>query len=257
MLGPRLRAGNRRRERGHQQGEGQAFEHRWLHGRTAAAGKAGVGLPAQRATASVASHREIVSEPIDTRPHTRYSSSAFCACSRFSASSHTTLCGPSMTSAATSSPRCAGRQCMNSASGLARRIIAASTCQSSKRAPSRLVLGFEAHAGPHVGGHEIGALARRVADRRETSQCRRVRVAGRQAIAGRRRHVDAKVEDPRGLQPRRADVVRVADPCNRLPRDRAAMLDERVEVGEDLAWVIFVREPVDHRNARMARQSAR
>lgn len=35
---------------------------------------------------------------------------AFCACRRFSASSNTTLCGPSITSAATSSPRCAGRQ---------------------------------------------------------------------------------------------------------------------------------------------------
>ena len=44
------------------------------------------------------------------RPHTRYSSSAFCACNRFSASSQTTLCGPSITSAVTSSPRCAGRQ---------------------------------------------------------------------------------------------------------------------------------------------------
>ena len=30
---------------------------------------------------------------------------AFCACMRFSASSHTTDCGPSMTSASTSSPR--------------------------------------------------------------------------------------------------------------------------------------------------------
>jgi hypothetical protein len=37
--------------------------------------------------------------------HNRNSSSAFCACRRFSASSQTTLCGPSMTSAETSSPR--------------------------------------------------------------------------------------------------------------------------------------------------------
>jgi hypothetical protein len=46
-------------------------------------------------------------------------STAFCACSRFSASSKTTEFGPSMTSSVTSSPRCAGRQCMNRASGLA------------------------------------------------------------------------------------------------------------------------------------------
>jgi len=32
-------------------------------------------------------------------------SNAFCACRRFSASSHTTLCGPSMTAAAISLPR--------------------------------------------------------------------------------------------------------------------------------------------------------
>src|SRR4029079_2149744 len=49
-----------------------------------------------------------------TRPQTKYSSSAFCACRRFSASSHTTLWGPSITSASTSSPRCAGRQGMKS-----------------------------------------------------------------------------------------------------------------------------------------------
>src|SRR5947209_1066348 len=44
----------------------------------------------------------------------RARSSAFCACSRFSAWSNTMLRGPSITSEVTSSPRCAGRQCMNS-----------------------------------------------------------------------------------------------------------------------------------------------
>ena len=58
--------------------------------------------------------------------------SAFCTCILFSASSHTTDCGPSMTSAVTSSPRWAGRQCMNSASGAATAIISASTHQSAK-----------------------------------------------------------------------------------------------------------------------------
>ena len=43
----------------------------------------------------------------------------FWACRRFSASSNTTDCGPSITSSVTSSPRWAGRQCMKSASGLA------------------------------------------------------------------------------------------------------------------------------------------
>src|SRR5258707_10255359 len=67
-----------------------------------------------------------------TLPSSRNSISAFWVCSRFSASSQTTLCLPSITCAETSSPRCAGRQCMNSASLRAAFIISASTCQSSK-----------------------------------------------------------------------------------------------------------------------------
>src|ERR1700741_2410484 len=67
-----------------------------------------------------------------TFPNSKNSRRAFCVCSRFSASSHTTLCGPSITAAATSSPRCAGRQCMKSASFFAAFIISASTCQSLK-----------------------------------------------------------------------------------------------------------------------------
>ena len=47
---------------------------------------------------------------------------AFCACRRFSASSKITECGPSITALVASSLRCAGRQCMKSASGLARDI---------------------------------------------------------------------------------------------------------------------------------------
>src|SRR5690606_7785872 len=48
-----------------------------------------------------------------------HTSRAFCACSRFSASSQTALCGPSMTSSVISSPRCAGRQCSTTTSGAA------------------------------------------------------------------------------------------------------------------------------------------
>src|SRR6185437_296521 len=51
----------------------------------------------------------------------------FCACSRFSASSHTTDWGPSMTPAVTSSPRLAGRQCMKMAPALALAISRSST----------------------------------------------------------------------------------------------------------------------------------
>ena len=51
----------------------------------------------------------------------------FWACRRFSASSKTTDCGPSITSSVTSSPRCAGRQCMNRAFGSASAINRALT----------------------------------------------------------------------------------------------------------------------------------
>ena len=46
-----------------------------------------------------------------------HSAMPFWAWRRFSASSQITDCGPSITSGVTSSPRCAGRQCRNSASG--------------------------------------------------------------------------------------------------------------------------------------------
>lgn len=54
-------------------------------------------------------------------------STPFWACSRFSASSNTADCGPSMISSVTSSPRWAGRQCRKMASGAARFMSAALT----------------------------------------------------------------------------------------------------------------------------------
>ncbi len=51
----------------------------------------------------------------------------FCACRRFSASSHTTDWGPSMTAAVTSSPRYAGSQSMKMASSLAIAMTRSST----------------------------------------------------------------------------------------------------------------------------------
>ena len=65
-------------------------------------------------------------------PETSYASkhqsnNPFCACRRFSAWSHTAERGPSITASVTSSPRCAGRQCRNSASGAALSISASST----------------------------------------------------------------------------------------------------------------------------------
>ena len=60
-------------------------------------------------------------------PWSRNSNSAFCACRRFSASSQTTERGSSSMSWLISSPRWAGRQCMNSACSSARSISAGVT----------------------------------------------------------------------------------------------------------------------------------
>jgi len=53
-----------------------------------------------------------------------------------------------------------GRQCINSASDLATAIMSSSTCQSAKSAFAFFVLRFKAHAGPHIGGDQIGAARR-------------------------------------------------------------------------------------------------
>ena len=68
--------------------------------------------------------------------------------------SHTTDCGPSMTSAATSSPRWAGRQCMKSASGL-RHPSWRYRHTSWRTPPAGFVLGLVAHAGPDVSRNEV------------------------------------------------------------------------------------------------------
>ena len=75
-----------------------------------------------------AARRRIAALRHQTCPGARHQhNTPFWACSRFSASSKTTDCGPSITSAATSSPRCAGRQCMKSACFAAAPISFAST----------------------------------------------------------------------------------------------------------------------------------
>ena len=66
-------------------------------------------------------------------------------------------------------------------------------------------------------------------------------------------HVE--VEDFRRLQPGIAHVVGVADPCHGLALDRPAMFDVGVDVGEDLARVVFVGQAVDHRHARIGRKA--
>jgi hypothetical protein len=126
-------------------------------------------------------------------------------------------------------------------------------------AAALLVLGLEAHRGPHVGGDEIGAAHRihRVGELLVMVGAVEAGALGLDFVAGRRRHMHVEAEHLGRLQPGVADVVGVADPGHRPAGDRAAMLDEGVDVGEDLAGMVFVGQAVDHRHARMPRESAR
>src|SRR5882672_2014084 len=115
------------------------------------------------------------------------------------------------------------------------------------------VLRLEAHAGPHVGGHQVGAARRFhgivellvVIGAIEPGALRLDLVAG----GGRNVYVEAQYLG--GLQPGVADIVRVPDPRHGLAAHRPAPLDEGVDVRKDLAGVVFVGQAVDHRHARV------
>src|SRR5690606_33158681 len=70
-----------------------------------------LGLAADSSRGHDFNDPSLSSHPRAHRRFTNHANRAFCACKRFSASSNTTLCGPSMTSSVISMPRCAGRQC--------------------------------------------------------------------------------------------------------------------------------------------------
>src|SRR5882672_6047569 len=118
-----------------------------------------------------------------------------------------------------------------------------------ERAPALLVLGLEAHRGPDVGRHQVGAA--RGLHRVGEGLAVLVELFLLDLVARRGRDVQPEVEQRRRLQPAVADVVRVADPGHGLAADRAAVLDEGEDVAEDLARVVLVGQAVDHRHARV------
>src|SRR5581483_635728 len=84
------------------------------------------------------------------------------ACIRLWAWRHTTLCGPSTTSAATSSPRWAGRQCRNTAPGAARDMSRASTVKPSnsrRRSVASASWPMEAHTSVYTASAPLTASA--------------------------------------------------------------------------------------------------
>ena len=90
-----------------------------------------------------------------------HTSSAFWACSRFSASSHTALCGPSMTSSVISCPRCAGRQCSTTALGVGEAHQFAVDLERAERPHPVESVVLLAHRRPGVGDQDVGAVGGR------------------------------------------------------------------------------------------------
>ena len=119
-----------------------------------------------------------------------------------------------------------------------------------------LVFGFVAHAGPHVGGDQIGALAgfERVAIELIATGAYPLGARGQfliNFVATRRAHVHLEAQQCSGLHPGVGHVVAIAHPGYRLARDGATVLDVGEDVGQDLAGVVFVGQPVDDGHARM------
>ena len=104
-------------------GVGDAVEQRAVRARPGAGRHVGVVAGKPRRRGETGDHRAGAGPTARCRLSYRGASSirsrAFWQCSRFSACSNTTDTSDSKTSAVTSSPRWAGRQCMNSAPGLA------------------------------------------------------------------------------------------------------------------------------------------
>ena len=142
----------------------------------------------------------------------------FCACSRFSASSHTTDCGPSMTPAVTSSPRLAGRQCMKMASRL--RLGHQPLIDAVGRQHVVTVdVGFNPHRHPGVGDDAIGAgggLRGSVVSRTAALRARPVEHAPRRRQLGRAGQPQLEVEAHRRVNPARRHIVAVAAPGDDL-----------------------------------------
>ena len=79
---------------------------------------------------------------------------------RLAACCQTAERGPSITDAATSSPRCAGRQWRNQACSPAAAIERVVDGVALERGEADRVLGLLAHRGPHVGVDRVGAAHR-------------------------------------------------------------------------------------------------
>ena len=116
------------------------------------------------------------------------------------------------------------------------------------------IFRFIAHAGPHVGGDQIGAFARlhgvvKIFPAAATAV--QLRQRGVDFIAARGRYAQFKTQQRGGLRPGVGHIVAVANPGDGFALDGATVLDEGENVGQNLARVIFIRQTIYHGHARM------
>ena len=137
------------------------------------------------------------------------------ACMRLPACCHTTDCGPSITSAVTSSPRCAGRQCRNTADSAAAFISAASIVQPANARRRSVGFLFLPHRRPHVGVDRVGVAHRVVRVAGELDRAAEIAGPidhdGVELVAGRRGDDELDARERGRERERRGDVVAVAD----------------------------------------------
>ena len=163
----------------------------------------------------------------------------FWACRRFSASSKTTDCGPSITSAVTSSPRWAGRQCMKSASGRGRRHQPAFdlvgleqvVAVASSSSPIETQQSVTTQSAPSTASKGSAVTSTRAPSARAQAEQLRRAARARAGVAT----LSVKSKRSAAWTQRGEHVVGVARPGDRAPGDRPAMLLEGQHVGHDLA----------------------
>src|SRR5690606_29761241 len=116
-----------------------------------------------------------------------------------------------------------------------------------------VVLGFVAHAGPDVGGDQVGAAAGfdGVVELAQHAGGRGAHAGRVELVAARGRHVQREAQHFGGLQPGVRHIVGVADPGHRLAGYGAAVFDIGEDIGQDLARVKLVGQAVDDRHARV------
>src|SRR5213596_2163635 len=122
----------------------------------------------------------------------------------------------------------------------------------------RLGLPLLAHRRPHVGVHDVHALDRLLGDLRHLDAgpplLRTVEDPAVGLVALGARQPQLEPQHLRRLDPAVGHVVPVAHPGDPLSLPRAQRLPHREQVGQHLAGVRQVGEPVDDGNRRLARQ---